>query len=144
MLKRKLLLILPVFLAACAPVLEAVDTQVPGEVPSISTVPAVDQTEATSESSEEASAVPIEPTPQKNKRVEDPDDYVFSQLLPWDGIRPVYDPQFVGVADSPLQDGELVMGVALDGEAKAYPVSVLRFREMVDDELAGWPILVSW
>jgi len=36
------------------------------------------------------------------------------------------------------------MGVAIQGEAKAYPVSVLRFREMVDDELGGLPILVTW
>ena len=36
------------------------------------------------------------------------------------------------------------MGIVIGGEAKAYPVSVLRFREMVDDELAGWPILVTW
>ncbi len=34
--------------------------------------------------------------------------------------------------------------ITLDGEAKAYPVSVLRFREMINDELAGIPILVSW
>ena len=29
------------------------------------------------------------------------------------------------------------MGFARDGEDKAYPVSVLRFREMVKYELAG-------
>jgi hypothetical protein len=34
--------------------------------------------------------------------------------------------------------------VAWGGEAKAYPVCVLRFREMVNDSLAGVPILVSW
>ena len=37
-----------------------------------------------------------------------------------------------------------IMGVAIEGEAKAYSVTVLRFREMVNDELAGWPILVTW
>jgi hypothetical protein len=36
------------------------------------------------------------------------------------------------------------MGVALNGEAKAYPVTVLRIREMVNDELGGLPILVTW
>jgi hypothetical protein len=68
----------------------------------------------------------------------------FVPLLPRDAIAPVYDPEFVGAENSPLQDDELVMGVAIDGEAKAYPVTVLRFREMVNDELAGWPILVTW
>lgn len=68
----------------------------------------------------------------------------FPQLLPFDGIRPVYDPEFVSAADAPLAEDELVMGVALGGEAKAYPVSVLRFREMVNDELGGIPTLVTW
>jgi hypothetical protein len=68
----------------------------------------------------------------------------FLPLLPRDAIRPVYEPDFVEAADSPLQEDELVMGVAIQGEAKAYPVTVLRFREMVDDELGGLPILVTW
>jgi hypothetical protein len=68
----------------------------------------------------------------------------FVPLLPRDGIRPVYEPEFVEASDSPLHKDELVMGVAIQGETKAYPVSVLRFREMVDDELGGLPILVTW
>jgi hypothetical protein len=71
-------------------------------------------------------------------------DFVFVPLLPYDGIRPIYEPDFVEAPDSPLNDDELVMGVAIQGESKAYPVSVLRFREMVDDELGGLPILVTW
>jgi hypothetical protein len=72
------------------------------------------------------------------------DDFVFQPLLPYDGIRPIYNPEFVNASDSPLLEDELVMGVAIQGEAKAFPVTVLRFREMVDDELGGLPILVTW
>ena len=79
-----------------------------------------------------------------NVRVEDDEEYFIPRMLAFDAIYPVYDPIFAGVTDAPLDDDELVMGVAIGGEAKAYPVSVLRFREMVDDELAGWPILVTW
>jgi hypothetical protein len=61
-----------------------------------------------------------------------------------DGIRPIYEPEFASAADAPLLDEELVMGVDLGGEAKAYPISVLRSREVVNDELAGIPILVTW
>jgi hypothetical protein len=43
-----------------------------------------------------------------------------------------------------LQDDELILGIAIGSQAKAYPITVLRFREMVDDELAGIPILVTW
>ena len=88
--------------------------------------------------------VPTAPPAAKNVRIEDPNVYVYSQLLPFDGIRPIYDPQFASAADAPLQDDELVMGFALGDEAKAYPIAVLRSREMVNDELAGIPILVTW
>ena len=81
---------------------------------------------------------------QINKRIDDPNTYSFAQLLPFDGIRPVYDPQFVTASESPLHEDELILGIALEGESKAYPITVLRHREMVNDELAGIPILVTW
>lgn len=68
----------------------------------------------------------------------------FSQLIPFDGIYPVYAPAFVGAEEAPYADDELVLGVAWEGEAKAYSISVLRFREMVNDELAGTPTLVTY
>ncbi|MEP7200421.1 MAG: DUF3179 domain-containing (seleno)protein [Chloroflexota bacterium] len=61
-----------------------------------------------------------------------------------DAILPIYNPQFVNAADSGYQDDELVMGVEIEGQSKAYPVTLLTFREMVNDELAGVPILVTW
>ena len=74
----------------------------------------------------------------------DLDKYVYVPMLPRDAIKPIYNPEFVEAIDSPLHADELVMGVAINGEAKAYPVTVLRFREMVNDELGDGPILVTW
>jgi hypothetical protein len=92
----------------------------------------------------DGSVVPSKtPAPLTNPRVEVPDVFV-NWLLPWDGIRPIYDPQFASAAEAALDDDELVIGISIDGKAKAYPISVLRFREMVNDELAGIPILVTW
>jgi|GEM_PF-2360840 len=68
----------------------------------------------------------------------------WHQVLPYDGIRPIYTPEFSPSGDIDLQDDELIMGVAWEGKAKAYPVTVLRIREMVNDEMAGIPYLVSW
>ncbi len=68
----------------------------------------------------------------------------FRQLLSRDAIVPVYDPTFLPAAQSPWSDNTLVIGVEVDGEAKAYPVSFLNRREMVIDRLAGEPLLVSW
>ena len=71
-------------------------------------------------------------------------NYVVNFMLPRDSILPIYEPEFVLAADSPLSEDELVIGVSIAGETKAYPISVLRVREMVNDDLAGIPILVSW
>lgn len=68
----------------------------------------------------------------------------FRQVLPRDAIMPIYDPQFVPAASIDWPGDTLVIGVAADGEAKAYPVSFLNGREMVVDSIAGIPILVTW
>lgn len=68
----------------------------------------------------------------------------FRQLLPRDGIRPIYDPQFASGSDVEWPAETQVIGVSADGEAKAYPVSFLNRHEMVNDFIAGDPILVTW
>lgn len=70
--------------------------------------------------------------------------YRYNQLLSRDSIRPIYEPEFIPAAQAKLNDDELVLAIALDGEAKAYPITVLNSREMVNDELAGTPILATW
>lgn len=59
-------------------------------------------------------------------------------------IEPVYDPTFVSGSDSEWIEGTLVIGVELNGEAKAYPVNFLNSREMVNDWIGGTPVLVTW
>lgn len=71
-----------------------------------------------------------------------PDGY--RQLLRRDVIAPVYDPTFVPAAESGWADDLLVVGVVLDGDARAYPVNFLNRREMVIDRIAGIPVLVTW
>lgn len=90
-----------------------------------------------------ASPEPVDPS-LINPRVLDTRNYAFPRLLGLDAIAPVYEPQFVAASESPLRDEELIIGVSLEEEAKAYPISVLRFREMVNDELGELPILVTW
>lgn len=66
------------------------------------------------------------------------------RVLPRDAILPIYDPTFLPASQARLRDDELVLGVAWGGGAKAYPIAVLNTREMVNDELRGVPILVTW
>ena len=71
-------------------------------------------------------------------------NYRWSQLLARDAIFPIYDPEFAPAAEAPYADDELVIGVALNGEAKAYAIGPLNGREMVNDTIGGVPILVTW
>jgi hypothetical protein len=83
-------------------------------------------------------------TESPERKVTDMPEYTWSQLLSRDAIQPIYNPEFVPAGQAGYADDELVMGVAINGEAKAYPVGLLNSREMVDDELGGIPILVTW
>lgn len=68
----------------------------------------------------------------------------FRQLLARDRIAPIYDPTFVSAQATEWPDDALIIGIELDGEARAYPVSHLNSREMVIDSIAGIPVLVTW
>ena len=96
-----------------------------------------EQTAAASSTLEES------PVLQSSKSVEI-DFRQFRQLLPRDAIFPIYEPNIVPAGDADLKPGELVIGVNIDGESRAYPIGPLVRREMVNDTVAGVPILVSW
>ncbi len=83
-------------------------------------------------------------SPALNVRNLDQQIYDYAQLIPRDGIMPIYEPVFVSATQAPLLDEELVMGLTFDDESKAYPITVLRHREIVNDQLGGIPILVTW
>ncbi len=68
----------------------------------------------------------------------------FIQLLERDAIRPIYRPLIVDADEADLIADELVIGVQIGGESRAYPVGILRFREIVNDVLGDTPILVTW
>ncbi len=132
-------------LAACGAVQKAADPEPTDQSPSVdaaeSELPAI---QAQPESTVESANIPTVEPELINPRNFEFESYLPPQLIPLDGIRPVYQPQFVDAADAPLHDDELVIGVSVEGEAKAYPITVLRFREMVNDELGKLPILVTW
>lgn len=62
-----------------------------------------------------------------------------------DGIPAILKPKFIlGSKDAFLQDGDLVIGIFEGKEAKAYPIKILNWHEIVNDEIGGIPIAVSW
>ncbi len=56
------------------------------------------------------------------------------------------DPKIVGAAEAALGDGDMVMGVVIEGEARAYPVNYMNgpYNEVVNDTLGGRAITPSW
>ena len=70
---------------------------------------------------------------------------VISGGPPRDGIPPIDDPKFAP-ADTIVSvgDNEPVIVVAIDGDARAYPFSVLMWHEIANDEVGGEPVAVTY
>lgn len=66
-------------------------------------------------------------------------------VLPKDAIPAIFEPRFVEAAAAQgLRDGEMVLGLALGGEARAYPTALLSSHEIVNDTAGGRPVAVTW
>ena len=74
------------------------------------------------------------------------DDYEIISVLPRDAIPAIFNPEFFDVqeADSVYAPDELVMGVEFDGDARAYSIPHLSRHEIVNDEVGGVKIAVTW
>ncbi len=65
--------------------------------------------------------------------------------VPKDAIPSIDTPRFVAVADEQdLDPREPVIGLAVGGEARAYPLRILTWHEIVNDEIAGVPVAVTY
>ncbi len=63
---------------------------------------------------------------------------------PRDGIPALDQPATVAAAQAEWANDDLVLGVVVAGEARAYPIAILNWHELVNDTLGGEPILVSF
>lgn len=62
-----------------------------------------------------------------------------------DAIKPIYNPGYGDAGGLPwLKDRDSVIGYESNGNAYAYPVKILNFRELVNDVIDGVPVLVSY
>lgn len=61
-----------------------------------------------------------------------------------DQIIPVYEPTFVAASDVGWPEDEVIIGIDVNGEQRAYPVGFLSNREIVNDSIDNRPILVTW
>ncbi len=74
----------------------------------------------------------------------------FSEILsggpPKDGIAAIDSPQFVSVSDADawLEPQEPVILVEIGGDARAYPIQILTWHEIVNDTLGSVPVSVTF
>jgi len=72
-------------------------------------------------------------------------DEILSGGPPKDGIPSIDDPQFIPVGEeSRLGPKEPVMAIEIDGDARAYPLRILMWHEIVNDTVGGAPIAVTY
>ncbi|MEE9607915.1 MAG: DUF3179 domain-containing protein [Myxococcota bacterium] len=87
-------------------------------------------------------------TPTLNGFRLDPRGIDVREILPGgpgrDGIPALDHPPAVAAGDSPWPADAAVLGVVRNGEARAYPIAILVWHELVNDTLGGSPILVSY
>ncbi len=154
------------FLIACGQEAEAppTSTSVPTEIPTATQAPvstptteSVDAvatatpkpTEAVSSPTTEPDPTPTEPSPTEPPAAElAPErDLDIVTLLPPDAIPAIDNPIFFETteeADAVYGEGEYVLGVEIDGDARAYSVPLLSSHEIVNDTVGGRPIAVTW
>ncbi|PMB25558.1 DUF3179 domain-containing protein [Fischerella thermalis] len=80
--------------------------------------------------------------PAKNTRIN------LTELLdggpPKDGIPSIDNPRFDTAKTTPFKQNELVIGVVINGEAKAYPLGILNWHEIVNDTVGGTNLSVTY
>jgi hypothetical protein len=68
----------------------------------------------------------------------------FKQLIPRGVIASVDDPQFVSADEAEISDDAWVLGVVIDGQARAYSLNLLNHHEVVNDRIGDHPFAAVW
>ena len=74
----------------------------------------------------------------------------YSEVLsggpPKDGIPSLEAPQFVSISEAEewMESVEPVILVEINGDARAYPIQILMWHEIVNDEVGGKPVVVTF
>ncbi len=73
-------------------------------------------------------------------------DELISGGPPRDGIPPLDEPNFISTADADqwLKPRQPVISLELNGESRAYPLQILMWHEIVNDEVGGEPVTVTF
>ncbi len=74
-----------------------------------------------------------------------PPSDIISGGPPRDGIPALFHPDYLPADEARfMKDNEQVLGVFINDVARAYPLRILSWHELVNDDFGPDPILVSW
>jgi len=111
-----------------------VQTRNPTATPESSTATSLSQPETSTPTAEQ-------PAPTVIER-----DLDVVTVLAKDAIPAIRSPEFVDAAGAEawMNADEPIIGVEIDGDARAYPVAMLSRHEIVNDTVGGAPIAATW
>lgn len=72
--------------------------------------------------------------------------YEIVELLPPDAIPAIDNPEFYSAEEADLEydPNEMVLGVSINGDTRAYSTSLLDRHEIVNDVVGGRKLAVTW
>ena len=74
-----------------------------------------------------------------------PQDEILRGGPPKDGIPAISDPRLIKPGEADFLSGDdRVVGIKIDGVAKAYPISILNWHEIVNDEINGQNYAITY
>ena len=111
-------------------------------IPSINTNPASITINADGNTNSAAAAAAIA---EQEKSIV-PLDQIVSGGPPPDGIPSIDNPKFISVQEASkfLEDSELVLGLNINGDIRAYPLQILVWHEIVNDKVGSMPVAVTY
>lgn len=68
----------------------------------------------------------------------------FEQIIPRGRIAAIDDPVYVSAADAKIPDDGWVMGVIIEGQARAYSINLLNSHEIVNDKIGDTAFAAVW
>ena len=89
-------------------------------------------------------SIRLAPTSAANVDPGDPREVEVFTLLPKDAIRSIDEPQFIRAGEAEWAPSTQVIGIEVEGDARAYPLPVLSAREIVNDVVGGRPVAVTY
>jgi len=66
------------------------------------------------------------------------------QILPRGGIPAIFDPAFVSAGEANIPEGAWVLGVEIEGQARAYSLNLLNHHEVVNDKIGERSFAAVW